>query len=536
MFDRKRAAAIALEGLRVAIATVIVYFVILMAYYIFMRQPDQVATPASMMWLAKAFALALAYQILYTYMGFNKTDKQLRRVTLEKDALRCLTIINEEYARVSAAARTGQVQQNAAILLSAALNADFIADLAAADGMCDDNIIIKYSGDITDEQRKLLCGLPRDVIFALPPILRAVDRDVMFDVIMNGFTNYAADEPFDTIPLSTIAHAKQFSLKHLKLDLQSQSEIDMIVDYDGKSALIARIEELEAAISNDDGANGKDKNNKNKIINGGGNDNIEKYDLANFKYNPNLRDVARRMNKYLPKNDISITEMQETLDSLNVFDNIKFHRCWAAEHLPYWYTKLRPLAQSVFSGRAAPIKYLQIGVFEGMSLLYLNKVVLDGFQTEITVIDNFSTEQYFKTEQTFDSNTKDLNIVNKIKKLSHDALRELVAANDKFDFVYCSGARKPDICFVDFAWLSQIMAPSGILLLDAYDIQWASYDGDISPNIVRDTFIDAFKLHIITTDIGRQRAIQFLPEVPQKWQIKEKAPDCVNYGMQNRTM
>jgi hypothetical protein len=236
-------------------------------------------------------------------------------------------------------------------------------------------------------------------------------------------------------------------------------------------------------------------------------------------YDKKYKQLVARVKRYAKDDE----DLQSTVDSLVIFDNKKFNRCWVAEYLPFWNSQLREKLREM--KRVKTLRFLQIGVFEGLSLMYLNSLLRDyADEIEITCIDDFSTEQYFNTYDTFVENTRDLN-VRVIKKDSIVALGELIANDEVFDFIYCSGSRKPFVCFVDFALLSRVVKPDSYLLLDTY-YSWSSYEGDISPDIVRDVFIDAFKRQIDTTDIGRQKLLKFKEPIIDNWVAKEKPSDC----------
>lgn len=246
------------------------------------------------------------------------------------------------------------------------------------------------------------------------------------------------------------------------------------------------------------------------------------YNVADFKYDSALKDIAYRIVLHT-SSDITKDQLQSTLDSIDVFKGCNFHRCWVAEYLPYWHTLLPSHVESL----PQTVKFLQIGVFEGLSLIYLAKNILSssGRTLEITVIDDFSTEQYFETEKTFRQNTSDLQNLTIIKKDSHSALQELWNAGSTFDFIYCSGSRKPAVCYVDFALLSKVVTPGSKILLDTY-YSWSSYEGEISPEITRDTFCKSFARQIEETSIGKQKLIGF-KEVVDDWVPREKPADCV---------
>jgi hypothetical protein len=246
------------------------------------------------------------------------------------------------------------------------------------------------------------------------------------------------------------------------------------------------------------------------------------YKPHEFIYDEEYKMIAERIIKRSDSIEVSRDMVQSALDTLGVFHGKKYNRCWVAEYLPYWNSKL--LTQVNKWSHKDPIKFLQIGVFEGLSLIYLTKHIFAGHKLEITVIDDFSTEPYFNTEETFRANTVDMG-VRVIKKQSHPALLELIDAGEKFDFVYCSGSRKPSVCYVDFALLSMVMSENGMILLDTYDA-YSSYEGEISPTVARSAFMGSFARFSDVKKIGAQRLMKFKTVAVDNWAMKEKPADC----------
>lgn len=246
------------------------------------------------------------------------------------------------------------------------------------------------------------------------------------------------------------------------------------------------------------------------------------YKPDEFIYDEEYKMIAERIIKRSDSIEVSRDMVQSALDTLGVFHDKKYNRCWVAEYLPYWNSKL--LKQINKWSHKDTIRFLQIGVFEGLSLIYLTKHIFAGRKLEITVIDDFSTEPYFNTEETFRANTADMD-VRIIKKQSHLALLELIDGTEKFDFVYCSGSRKPSVCYVDFALLSMVMSDNGMILLDTYDA-YSSYEGEISPTVARSAFTGSFARFSDVKKIGAQRLMMFKPVAVDKWVMKEKPADC----------
>ncbi len=257
-----------------------------------------------------------------------------------------------------------------------------------------------------------------------------------------------------------------------------------------------------------------------------------KTDLNNFNIDYSVSDIANKMLQNIIKKNINIDEkqFQQIIDTLVIFKDKKFNRCWIAEYLPFWHDTLKKEIDNI---KIKKIKYLQIGVFEGMSLIYLTQILLSNFDVEITIIDDFSTEPYFDTEQTFDDNLKNI-IIRKMKKNSHDALLELINNKETFDFIYCCGSRKPYVVYVDFALLTKLINGDTYLLVDDYSA-FSSYSDDISPNLIKDIFIKSFKKYHKNITIGQQNLLVFKTIQQEEYKIVEKKPDCTNRIINNKS-
>jgi hypothetical protein len=275
---------------------------------------------------------------------------------------------------------------------------------------------------------------------------------------------------------------------------------------------------------------GFDKSKRHTTHNSAHHSTHSTHNISEFTFDPELTDIVRRMLKNA--SGVSKSDLQSTIDSMSIFKGKKYNRCWVAEYLPYWHTQLRRQLEPL---RGQKVNFLQIGVFEGLSFIYLMSIFRElECDVTATVIDNFSTEPYFGTETTFIENIKNITDttdtpsdtpVTILTEDSHTAIINMISTADKhFDFIYCSGSRKPAVCYVDFGLLSKVCKPGSKLLLDTY-YSWSSYNGDISPDVVKTTFINAFKSVTDKMQIGQQTLLTF-KEPDSDWVVKEKPPDC----------
>ena len=120
--------------------------------------------------------------------------------------------------------------------------------------------------------------------------------------------------------------------------------------------------------------------------------------------------------------------------------------------------------------------YLEIGSYEGMSLLY----TLEKYKhANITAIDLWNDNNI---ETSFNKNTnKYINLI-KIKSDSIIALRELNKNNKKFNYIYIDGFHDGSHVIVDAIEAFKLLDINGLMILDDFmqddkNIAYQSYEG-----------------------------------------------------------
>ena len=120
--------------------------------------------------------------------------------------------------------------------------------------------------------------------------------------------------------------------------------------------------------------------------------------------------------------------------------------------------------------------YLEIGSYEGMSLLYTLERYRNAKITSIDLWNDSSIESFF------DRNTKKyLNLI-KIKSDSIIALRELNKDNKKFNYIYIDGYHDGSHVIVDAIEAFKLLDINGFMILDDFmqddkKISYQSYEG-----------------------------------------------------------
>jgi hypothetical protein len=120
--------------------------------------------------------------------------------------------------------------------------------------------------------------------------------------------------------------------------------------------------------------------------------------------------------------------------------------------------------------------YLEIGSYEGMSLLYILNRYKNSKITSIDLWDNQSIEI------SFDNNVASYSNLIKIKSDSIIALRELNKKNKKFEYIYIDGLHEGSHVIVDAIEAFKLLNVNGIMIFDDFmqddkNIFYQSYEG-----------------------------------------------------------
>ena len=125
-------------------------------------------------------------------------------------------------------------------------------------------------------------------------------------------------------------------------------------------------------------------------------------------------------------------------------------------------TVIKPLFQD------KPINYLEIGCFEGASLLYMFKNVLTHTDSKATVIDPFDDFNHsYNQLQRFKDNLNDYHDrINIIQGYSQNELIKL--EKDTYDVVYIDGDHSSSAAFIDAVLSFPLLKKGGYIVFDDY--------------------------------------------------------------------
>jgi predicted O-methyltransferase YrrM len=142
------------------------------------------------------------------------------------------------------------------------------------------------------------------------------------------------------------------------------------------------------------------------------------------------------------------------------------------------------------------IAYLEIGVFEGGSLIWMLENILTHPRARATGVDIFYQDLYKR----FISNLKLSGFINKVdiqRGMSQVMLRRLPL--NSYDIIYIDGSHVPKDVLVDAVLSWGLLKKGGIMIFDDYMYK----NGNEAPGVAIDAFIYFFKdnLRVLYKDI-----------------------------------
>lgn len=160
-----------------------------------------------------------------------------------------------------------------------------------------------------------------------------------------------------------------------------------------------------------------------------------------------------------------------------------FSNEWFLNNVKVWDRVLQPL-----KGKPS-LRYLEVGVFEGQSFLWMFDEVLTDPSSRATAIDVFFFEGL---EDRFRENLARAGIADRvevIKKFSNEALRPLEP--NSFDVIYIDGSHTAANVLRDGILAWDLLKVGGILIFDDYGLR-PRFPPEIRPGPMIDAMVTAF--------------------------------------------
>jgi Methyltransferase domain len=171
-----------------------------------------------------------------------------------------------------------------------------------------------------------------------------------------------------------------------------------------------------------------------------------------------------------------------------------------------WFTYNIPVWQWMFERLKGKenLRYLEIGVFEGRSAIWMLENVLTHPTARLTAVDIF----FGHLEKKFRENLEKSGFqskVNILKGTSQERLRQLPV--DFFDIIYIDGSHRAKHVFLDAALSWDLLKYGGLLIFDDYELELKA-PADLRPKVPIDTFMLAFGEELELVHKGYQVAVR----------------------------
>lgn len=162
----------------------------------------------------------------------------------------------------------------------------------------------------------------------------------------------------------------------------------------------------------------------------------------------------------------------------------RFSTDWFTSRIPVWEEALRPL-------KGQPqLHYLEIGVFEGRSALWMLENVLTHPASRMTCIDTFpgQLEDRFRANLALSGMAEKVTV---LKGYSQEILKSLPPGS--FDLIYIDGSHVAKDVLTDAVLSWQLLKTGGMLIFDDY--RWARrrLPPEERPQVAIDSFLRVYR-------------------------------------------
>lgn len=171
----------------------------------------------------------------------------------------------------------------------------------------------------------------------------------------------------------------------------------------------------------------------------------------------------------------------------------KFSSDWFSEWTPIWEEVLAP-----FTGKNN-VTYLEVGIYEGRSLIWMFDNILTGKNCCATAIDPLPDE----LKETLQYNLKHSGHQSKIDLIegySQESLKKLTDL--KFDIIYLDGSHKAKAALADLVLSWDLLKTDGIMVIDDYLWENGKLPIDQCPKAAVDSFLTFYgeEIEVIYSD------------------------------------
>lgn len=200
--------------------------------------------------------------------------------------------------------------------------------------------------------------------------------------------------------------------------------------------------------------------------------------------------------------------------------NYFFTKDYVTHHETAWLKHLKSFINK------PNVKYLEIGVLEGRSLLWMLHNVLTHPEARAYAIDPFEklTPEFEENKKIFLENLKNCPNAEKIKFMNDFSNNIVHNFEDSFfDIGYVDGAHEADSVYADLVAIWPKLKNSGVLIVDDYQYVPKENEPFEPPKIGIDKFLEEFKNEIEI----RQKCYQLILQKKQRTVLKIKIESLI---------
>jgi predicted O-methyltransferase YrrM len=176
---------------------------------------------------------------------------------------------------------------------------------------------------------------------------------------------------------------------------------------------------------------------------------------------------------------------------------------WFTSAIPVWTQVLAP-----FRGKP-DLRYLEIGVYEGRSVLWMLDNILTHPSARLTAVDGFpgDLEQRFRANLDRSGQAAKASV---LKGLSQHVLRKLDL--ESFDIIYIDAGHAARDVLADLVLSWGLLKPGGLVILDDYAWKSKEFPDDLRPQLAVDAFITANRNGLVVVYRGYQAILKKLAD------------------------
>lgn len=172
--------------------------------------------------------------------------------------------------------------------------------------------------------------------------------------------------------------------------------------------------------------------------------------------------------------------------------------------IPVWQEVLAP-----YAGRRG-VRYLEIGVYEGRSFLWMLENILTGEDSQGIALDTFpgTLEKVFRENLALSGKAEKTVVIKGRSQVRGKAL-----PSESFDIIYVDGSHAAPDVLADSVLAFDLLKNGGIIIFDDYKFH-PQYPEEIRPQIAIDAFLSAYRNRLEKVHEGWQVIVRKRPLSP----------------------